>query len=81
MTQHQAIIEYLKEHKTISSFMAAVKLGVSNLPLRVSELRLKGYNIVSTKKAHVNRYGVKVHYNEYYLSEEQAENQGTMAQN
>lgn len=67
-TQHKAIIEYIEENGFISSYTAAVKLGVSNLSQRARELKAKGYNIATRKKEHVNRYGSKVFYNEYYLS-------------
>ena len=76
-TQHNAIIKHIKDNGFISSYVAAVKLGVSNLPQRIRELKAKGYTIATRKKAHVNRYGNLTHYVEYYLK---AENQGTTAQ-
>lgn len=74
MTQHQAIIEYMEKNGALSSFMAVIKLGVSNLPLRVSELRAKGYKIADRTIHHTNRYGAKVHYKEYFLKKEQGGN-------
>lgn len=80
--QHQniATLNFLKQKGKITTFSALVQLGVTNLPRCISQLRLKGYNITCIKKAHVNRYGVKIHYNEYFLlDEEQAKNQGYKA--
>ena len=80
MKQHQRILNYINENGFISSYMAAVNLGVSNLPQRVKELKAKGYPITARQKAHINRYGVKVHYNEYYLKEEStSQNNGSTA--
>ena len=80
-TQHKIIIDYLKEHKKLTRFTALVKLGVSNLPSRVQELKAQGFNIVAKKTSTVNRYGRRVHFNEYYLIEEStSQNQGFKAQ-
>ena len=74
-TQHQRIIAYLKENGKISSFIACVKLGVSNLPLRVKELRAKGYTITAEKVKHVNRYGKTIYYNDYFLNDKGVNNE------
>ena len=80
-TQYNLIIDYLHEHGKITRFNALVKLGVANLPARVKELKAQGYTFNTVKKSKVNRNGRRITYVEYYLAEEQAENQGTTAQN
>lgn len=42
MTQNEAIIKYLKTHKTID-FSKASKLGISQFHTRMKELRELGY--------------------------------------
>lgn len=65
--QHTQIIEHMKEKGKITSFTATVRLGVCNLPQRIKELKAKGFNIGDRTKKHVNRYGRKTSYKEYYL--------------
>lgn len=65
--QYQQIIEYLNEKGNLSRFTAMVKLGVCNLPQRISELKARGYNIGVKKIPHINRNGRKIVYNEYFL--------------
>lgn len=71
MTQQQAIINHINEKGFITGFTAAIMYGVHNLPQRIKELKGKGYNIATRKKAHVNRYGHLVHYVEYFFIEEE----------
>ena len=74
-TQHGAILKHIDENGFISSCVAAVKLGVSNLPLRVKELRAKGYTITAEKVKHVNRYGKTIYYNDYFLNDKGVNNE------
>ena len=67
MNQHQAILQYLNEHGFITSFTAAVKLGVLNLSARVKELKAKGYPIADRTRVNLNRYGKTIKYKEFYL--------------
>lgn len=78
--QGQLIIEYMKEHGKLTRFTALVKLGVSNLPARITELKGGGYIFKTVKKSKINRNGRRINYKEYYLIE-QAENQGYNGQN
>ena len=43
-TQHDRILQYLAEHDSITVLEAAVKLHITKLPTRISEMRSKGYN-------------------------------------
>lgn len=48
MNQHQKILQYLKEQGSISPYDAFLKLGISKLATRISELRRDGYDIKKT---------------------------------
>lgn len=45
MTQHNLILDYIKKHRTITTFEAYDKLGCTKLATRISELRAKGIKI------------------------------------
>ena len=60
MTQQERILEYLKEGKTLTRLNAWDQLGILEAPARISELRSKGYEIMSKRKAVLNRFGEKV---------------------
>ena len=67
MTQGEAILEYLKHHKTISPMEAFSELGITKLATRVSELIRDGYKITKTPTSSKNRYGETVRYMTYAL--------------
>ena len=68
--QHKQIIEYLEEHGKITRFTATLKLGISNLPQRIRELKLNGVQIGDRTLQHINRNGNKTRYKEYYLKKD-----------
>ena len=43
-TQHDRILAYLNEHKSLTVLEAAIHRHITKLPTRISELRSKGYN-------------------------------------
>ena len=69
-TQRTAILQYLKDGKTLTFYLEAVKLGVSNLSQRVRELKADGHKIETRQKVVKNRYGNMVRIKEYYYKGE-----------
>lgn len=70
ITQKELVLEYLKDHKKITSFTAAWILGIMDLPKRICELQDMGYKFERTWKTKKNRYDVTVKYLEYRLVKE-----------
>lgn len=68
-TQNERILEYIEEFGSITQLEALRDLGVMRLASRVSDLRSKGYNIVSKTEAVKNRYGESCHIKRYSLGE------------
>lgn len=60
MTQQERILSYLQEGKVLTRLNAWDQLGILEAPARISELRSKGYSIISKRKSVLNRYGEKV---------------------
>lgn len=45
MTQKEMILEYLKEHKSMTKLQGLRELGIMNVGARIGELRQLGYEI------------------------------------
>ena len=56
-TQNERIIEYMRETGSITQLEALKELGVMRLASRISDLRRRGYNIVSNYETVKNRFG------------------------
>lgn len=69
MTQKQRVLEHLQAGNEISSLEAVMRMGIMDLPKRISELRHDGHNITSRTGHSINEYG-KVSYNIYKLEQE-----------
>lgn len=68
MTQIDRIIEFVKAHGSITP-MDAIDMGITRLAARVCEMRRKGINVVTDTAESVNRYGEKVRFARYRVSE------------
>ena len=68
-TQKQAVLDYLKEGKTLTTRQAQIDLYISDLGKIISVLRREGHNITSISRTSTNMYG-KVNYSVYKLEEE-----------
>lgn len=66
-TQNQRILDYIAEFWSITQFEALRDLGVMRLASRVSDLRMKGHNIVSETEAVKNRFGETCHIKRYRM--------------
>lgn len=71
MTQHTLIIDFMREHGSITTYEAFMELGITKLTTRISELRRGGFLIRERAESGVNRYGKPVTYNRYWLEEKQ----------
>ena len=66
-TQNQRIIAYINEFGSITWIEAARDLGIARLASRISDLKKRGYPIVSRFETVKNRYGEKCHVKRYRL--------------
>ena len=69
-TQNERILSYLRQFGGITQFEAMRDLGVMRLASRISDMRMRGFNIVSDWVKVENRYGEKVPVKRYRLGEE-----------
>lgn len=69
MTQDERIIEYLKEHGSITPVEAWNELGITKLATRVSVMSRDGIAFNKELVKGVNRYGQPVHYMRYSLKD------------
>lgn len=67
MTQHQLILEYVKEWGSITPMDAFLDLGITKLSTRIGELEKAGIGFVHSKESRKNRYGKKTTYCRYKL--------------
>ena len=78
MTQHTLILDYMKEHGSITTFEAYEQLGITKLTTRISELRQGGFVIRQRTESGLNRYGKLVTFNRYWLVEEKENKAGSV---
>ena len=65
-TQEGMILAHLDEHGSITA-LDAIDYGIMRLAARISDLKKRGFDIVSKNEIGKNRYGDTVHYTRYYL--------------
>lgn len=70
-TQNDRIMAYMIEFGSITQIEALKDLGVMRLASRISDLRRKGYNIISKTETVTNRYGEKCYIKRYSIGERQ----------
>ena len=68
-TQNERILNYIEEFGSITQMDALRDLACMRLASRVSDLRSKGYNIVSKTEAVRNRYGEVCYIKRYSFGE------------
>lgn len=69
-TQNERIIDYINKFGSITQLDALRDLGVMRLASRISDLKSRGYPIVSTREQVKNRYGEKSYIHRYRLAGE-----------
>lgn len=70
-SQENMILEFIKEHGSITTAQATYELGISQSPARIWGLKRRGVNIQKRRKEVINRYGQAIKVAEYYIPEEQ----------
>lgn len=70
-TQNERILSYMDTNGSITQLEALQELGVMRLASRISDLKRKGYNIVSKTETVKNRYGEKCTIKRYYIGKEE----------
>jgi len=70
ITQRDRVLAYIKSEGHISSWDAYRDLGVTQLATRIKELKGKGYKFRKERIRTTTRFGVKTHYDNYFLVEE-----------
>lgn len=76
-TQNERILDYIAEFGSITQLEALRDLGVMRLASRISDLKRKGYTVISTKEAVKNRYGEVSYIKRYSLGENKYERSHT----
>lgn len=69
VTQCDRILRHLKDYGSITSLEAISEYGILRLASRITDLKRRGYSIISETKKSKNRYGEPVHFSEYRLAE------------
>ena len=66
-TQCDRVVNYMRQHGSITQLEAYNELGVFRLASRINDLRRHGYNIVSKSEEVKNRSGEKCKISRYIL--------------
>ena len=66
-SQNQRVLQYMKDHGSISTMEAFADLGVTRLSARIKDLRTEGHEIEAKQEVSKNRYGRAVNYCLYRL--------------
>ena len=67
MTQCDRIIRHLEDYGNITSLEAMKEYGIMRLASRITDLKRRGYKIVSETVSGENRYGETTYYSKYRL--------------
>ena len=70
ITQRDRVLDYIRRFGSISSWEAYKDLGVTQLATRISELKNKDYKFRKERVKTTTRFGVKTHFDRYFLVEE-----------
>ena len=69
MTQEQRVLDYIREHGSITSMQAFTDLKITRLSARIFNLRARGFNIENVSHTYKNGQGTTTTYTEYVLIE------------
>lgn len=69
-TQEQRVVDYIKEHGSITLLQAIRDIGVLSLSSRISSLKKQGYPIVGEMITVSNRYEETCKVKRYHFKEE-----------
>lgn len=71
MTQEQRVLDYIREHGSITSMQAFTNLKITRLSARIFNLRARGFNIKNVSHTYKNGQGTTTTYTEYVLIEDE----------
>lgn len=74
MTQTEAVLKYLQEHGSITTWEAYSKLFITRLSAKIYELKKLGYNFDEEWVTKKNRYGKTCSFKKYVLRSGRNEN-------
>ena len=66
-TQNERILKYISDFGSITQLEALADLGIMRLASRISDLKMKGYDIDSSYISVKNRYGEKCKIKRYFF--------------
>tara|TARA_B110000967_G_scaffold135685_1_gene138537 strand:- start:410 stop:628 length:219 start_codon:yes stop_codon:yes gene_type:complete len=72
MTQHQRILDHLKDGGRLTCLDAFNQLGITQVATRIFELKREGHPISKRPLKVINRYGESCSVAEYYYKGEEA---------
>lgn len=70
ISQCERIVRHLKDHGSITSMEAMNEYGIMRLASRINDLRSQGIPIVVETVSGKNRFGEKIFYARYKLTED-----------
>lgn len=73
MTQHQRVIQYIKQFGSITPMQAFADLGITKLATRISEMRKSGMEFKIEMIQGKNRFEEPVRYARYSFPEDKNE--------
>lgn len=68
-TQRQKILQYCKEHGSITIREAFEKLHINSPSKRISEMRLGGFRVEAVTETRINADGEEKKYKRYFISD------------
>ena len=69
MTQEQRVLNYIREHGSITVLQAFSDLKITQLGTRIYNLRAQGYDIETTDEKYKNAQGQTIRWAKYILHE------------
>ena len=67
ITQRDRVIQFMREHGSITAYEAFTEIGCTQLSARICELESEGYIFETECIKTKNRYGDNTHYYKYRL--------------
>lgn len=64
-TQNERVLDYMREHGSITQLQAMQDLGVMRLASRIADLRRQGYTIIAATEKVTHRFGEPCHVSKY----------------
>ena len=68
-TQNTKVLNYMRQHGSITSLEAFADLSITRLSGRIYDLKQDGHIIKSSMEEHINKAGEKTRYARYSLVE------------